>query len=794
MREAEHILLLIILLLLPAGLPAQDDKNSLLLEQAEQDYLIGRFEQTLGALERSLNSFQGNSRQRAIRLVALSYMAMDDYDKAEKYARMLIELNNYYYNVNDPIRFEEMVNRLKAGRTFTVTTASSVSESITETPVPMTIITAEMIENLGANKNLNHILATYVPGMAEIQCYNSDNMAMHGAYGEEQELILVMENGHRLNSRTTNAFNMDYSISTEKIDHIEVLRGPASSLYGNVALSAVVNIITKNGSDINGVKGKIGYGSFNTQKAELTAGYRFMEADVFAWASAYQSDGQKRKVENEEEYREKFTIYPHPDFHAIVDAYKDRPSYDFGMTFRYMGFDMLFSRKSSKKVPQFSSVYGYYDYDRYRTYEGTKPGMTNGSTHLELGYKKKLDRIDLSVSGYCDWMQNSLYLPGGGEDEENEKAPWPDKQYAYGFFEIYRMHEHTLGGNLRASTSYQLLSMSGDILAGAQYEHYVLDDFASVIGTSYDTINYVSPPFDIARSYEKSLSFYAQDKHRFSSKVIMNIGGRYDIKYRKSHSKITAFSPRLALNYIPSGNFSARLTYSKAFVDMSYYYRAMEYVDSDEDYLPQYLTAMQLSVMGKIAPIQLYYEVNLFYNKYKNLNCRESMWDKKFLNEGRYENCGIEASLAYTAKRLNGMLTLYWCKDIKAEDYYYSEQYGRVTGVPKVTANLNVGWTVIQQPSHLLKIYGNANYQGSRVLAKRIFSPEVQTFVHCDYKKGGRAVFDLGVKYTYNKRLQMSVDCENLLDTDRIVTGPDYNMYPQFQHGRALMTTLAYSI
>ena len=101
-------------------------------------------------------------------------------------------------------------------------------------------------------KTLNQILTAYVPGMTEITAMKeTKNLAMHGAYAQGQELILIMENRHRLNTRFNNHGSTDYAISTEKIDHIEVLRGPASSLYGNVAVSAVVNIITKNADDIN---------------------------------------------------------------------------------------------------------------------------------------------------------------------------------------------------------------------------------------------------------------------------------------------------------------------------------------------------------------------------------------------------------------------------------------------------------------------------------------------------------------------------------------------------------------
>lgn len=184
---------------------------------------------------------------------------LDQIEESEKYAGYLLKENkNYYGSLQDPIRFVDMINRLREGSGTIIKTASGQEELIEEAPVPVTIITREMIDMLSNNKSIGQILATYVPGMSEVCSYAFANVAMHGVYTNGQEKILVMENGHRLNARSTNNGKLDYAISTEKIDHIEVLRGPASSLYGNVALTAVVNIITKKGNEINGVKGKYG--------------------------------------------------------------------------------------------------------------------------------------------------------------------------------------------------------------------------------------------------------------------------------------------------------------------------------------------------------------------------------------------------------------------------------------------------------------------------------------------------------------------------------------------------------
>lgn len=71
--------------------------------------------------------------------------------------------------------------------------------------------------------------------------------------------------------------------------------------------------------------------------------------------------------------------------------------------------------------------------------------------------------------------------------------------------------------------------------------------------------------------------------------------------------------------YVPNDRFSLKLSYAEAFADLALFYR---YLFKDVFELsPQRLSALQLTAMGKIAPWNLNYEFNLFYNNYTNLLC-----------------------------------------------------------------------------------------------------------------------------------------------------------------------------
>ena len=460
--------------------------------KAEEAYQIGQLDQAIELLEGNLNDFTGNLRQSALRLVSICYLAQDDTDTSEKYARSLLSINPYYTSVQDPVRFEDMIALLKSGRSSTVTTASSQAESINEAPVPVTVITREMIDQLSNNKSLGQILATYVPGLNEVSAWSISNVAMHGVYTSSQEKILVMENGHRLNLRTTNNGKLDFAISTEKIDHIEVLRGPASSLYGNVALTAVVNIITKNGRDVNGVKGKYGYGSYGTHRTDFIAGTTLLDADIMAWASLYTSDGKRITIPKGSGY----SMSPH-DGYAYINGYKDKPSYDIGCTLKLKDFNFMVNLRNGKQVPQYSWYGETYDYDAFRTMEGAKPGYTINEKHLELGYTKQVGKVNLNVSAYGDWYSVQNYQPVSDSIvayEYNSDGDViiidgkPQVKIYKGLMQYLDFQEYTIGSMAKADANYTFEGMKGNVLVGAQFEYFKLSSNDFLIGEDYTKV------------------------------------------------------------------------------------------------------------------------------------------------------------------------------------------------------------------------------------------------------------------------------------------------------------------
>ena len=798
MKKYLYHILAVCMMLMPVMVSAQEKQNlRQVYEKAEEAYQIGQLDQAIELLEDNLNDFSGNLRQSALRLASICYLAQDDTEKSEQYARLLLSINPYYTSVQDPIRFEDMITLLKSGRSSTVTTASSQAESINEAPVPVTVITREMIDQLSNNKSIGQILATYVPGLSEVSAYSISNVAMHGVYTSSQEKILVMENGHRLNMRSTNNGKLDYAISTEKIDHIEVLRGPASSLYGNVALTAVVNIITKSGRNVDGVKGKYGYGSYGTHRADFVAGTTLLDADVMAWASLYSSQGKKVNIPALSDY----SMSKH-DGYAYINGYKEKPSYDIGCTLKLKDFNFMLNLKSGKQVPQYSWRGETYNYDAYRTFDGCKPGYSINEKHLELGYTKQLGKINLNVSAYGDWYDIQDYMVVSDDSigvpifDDNADPIVDDKGIVTvtlpGDLQNMAYQEYTIGAMGKADANYTLGSMKGNFLLGAQFEYFKLSSNDYLMGVDFTKVHVMYPESKsmLRIDSEKSFSAFIQGKHYFTTKIILNAGMRFDNKKRANGKNVTALSPRVALIYFPNEKFSTKLSFSRAFVDAPYFYRHNNSngARGSEDLMPEYMNAIQLDFLGKLDKWHLNYDFNIFYNQLTDIVVNNPSTDPqtpKYINSGSLKVVGAEAEVSFSIPsfRINANLT--YSHPLEAEDYYYTDH--QIYSIPKFMANLACSKRIINIGNHLLWLTGSFKFTSKTLNKANSRVPNGK-----DFELSGIALADLGLKYSYRDVVQLSLDCDNVFDRSYFIGGSFY--VPYRANRRTVMATVSFKL
>ena len=101
---------------------------------------------------------------------------------------------------------------------------------------------------------------------------------------------LVLVDGVRIGSATLGLVELE-SLSLAAIDHIEVLRGPGSSLYGADGAGGVVQIFTRRGEGPPQAVLRAAIGSYGAREASAQASGRFGELDLAGSVSHEQLDG-----------------------------------------------------------------------------------------------------------------------------------------------------------------------------------------------------------------------------------------------------------------------------------------------------------------------------------------------------------------------------------------------------------------------------------------------------------------------------------------------------------------------
>jgi iron complex outermembrane receptor protein len=110
----------------------------------------------------------------------------------------------------------------------------------------------------------------------------------------DQTLILL--NGINLTDPQTGHHNLNLPIDIESIDRIEVLKGPASRVFGTNAFSGAVNFVTGENS-INYVKSSISGGSFGLYRIAEAVNYQGKKFNHFINASKSASDGYQHNTD-----------------------------------------------------------------------------------------------------------------------------------------------------------------------------------------------------------------------------------------------------------------------------------------------------------------------------------------------------------------------------------------------------------------------------------------------------------------------------------------------------------------
>jgi len=168
-----------------------------------------------------------------------------------------------------------------------VVTATRTAQSADEALASVTVITRDDIERSQAQT-----LPDLLTGLAGI------DITSNGGYGKATSIYmrgtnpghtLILIDGVQIGSATLGSASPQY-LPLGEIDHIEIVRGPQSALYGSDAIGGIIQIFTRQGGDKTRFNASAGAGQMNTRTADAGVSSNIGKLSYHAQASRFSSD------------------------------------------------------------------------------------------------------------------------------------------------------------------------------------------------------------------------------------------------------------------------------------------------------------------------------------------------------------------------------------------------------------------------------------------------------------------------------------------------------------------------
>ena len=149
-----------------------------------------------------------------------------------------------------------------------VVTGTRTMKPLKDTPIETRLITSRDIEQSDAT-NVQELLTRMLPGVEFSYAMNQQTHLNFSGFGGQSILFLL--DGDRIAGETMD--DVDFTrLSLDNVDHIEIIKGASSALYGSNAAGGVINIITKTPTKrwASRVHGR--YGTYNNARYGISYG------------------------------------------------------------------------------------------------------------------------------------------------------------------------------------------------------------------------------------------------------------------------------------------------------------------------------------------------------------------------------------------------------------------------------------------------------------------------------------------------------------------------------------------
>ena len=176
----------------------------------------------------------------------------------------------------------------------TVTSASRFEQTLSDAPSTVSVLTAQDIREYGW-RTLADALAA-LPGLYVSSDRNYSYLGARGFLrpGDYDSRFLLLIDGMRSNDNVYDqaAIGTEGMLDMDLVERIEYVPGPGAAVYGSNALFGVINVITRSGSALDGMRAAQSFGSQGERSSRLSYGGHAQDgSDILLSATSYARRG-----------------------------------------------------------------------------------------------------------------------------------------------------------------------------------------------------------------------------------------------------------------------------------------------------------------------------------------------------------------------------------------------------------------------------------------------------------------------------------------------------------------------
>lgn len=664
-----------------------------------------------------------------------------------------------------------------------VVSATRSEKKLLDTAASVSVITDKDLNKMHIN-NLDEafvkIPGVYVGRLSGIGSTTSQTV-MRGVNAANSVAVLV--DGVQVNDSYNGSVTWS-AIPVDMVKRVEVLRGPASVLYGGNALAGVINIITKD-VDKTSVNLKLSYGSNNTQNHSL-------------YVAGKASDKLDFNVNYEKKKTDGYITDPVLSSKAVIGAEttttntgakrwiignKGKRQWDENTV--GVGFKYHFDESKSLALDFTKNEYEY-SYSAPTSYFGDDI-IKKAGTYFSTPGEKASNKYNMTYN-----------------DSEN------DWKAVVGYSDQYKQHDTSISKatdsskpNTRFSFDLQknqTISANNNAVFGLNYRKDKMDATVYKLADKFNSDSKIAVD-SMASGTNKSYSAYVMDEHKFSDRWTATAGLRYDkwstdgrillpnkteaINY--DESTYDNWSPSLSVMYKPEADSSVYLSWGKAFEAPSLYrmysssYSSNVYNIANPNLKPQKAETFELGYKKELNNKSAI-GVSVYDTKYKGLLYKNSLGVVDGMNATCYQNAG-EAEAKGFELELNHSFDDKWSAFL---NYTYqnpvikkalkaTEKDKYVTAIPKEVFRAGVTYSDNKWSGMLTGEY----------ISKRFSKTDNSDTVNGVYGSyDPYFIMNMDISYSFNKNYTLTASVNNILDRDF------FNYY--YQPGRTYSVEINY--